>query len=318
MAVVVTLSLSITSTQAAELWRGDFETGDLDQWNFQLNAQNISVVSMPLVEGMYAAEIQLTNDATWPNGLKRVELQHAPGAVRTAEGADTYFAWSFYLPATLPTDPSQQIGYWESGQSYQQMMAFTVTGESIRFVTRQPSNQTHWQADNMVTAQQWHRIAMHIHWSKDENVGEVNVWFDGTQVVTAAGARTLNDDNPHFTQVGLLRGQVDFTDAPIIVIDDAVEGESLMDVRPDPQGAGGSGGTAGVGGGGVGGSGTSSGTGGAGQGGGATSSGGTATQPLSDEESDCGCTMPGGSPGSSGFALLALLGLAASMRRRGA
>src|SRR5262245_60293282 len=80
---------------AAQVWVGDMETGDTSQWGYELNPQNITMVQMPVAQGSYAAHIELTNDATWPNGLKRVELQHAPGAARTAEGAELYWAWSF-------------------------------------------------------------------------------------------------------------------------------------------------------------------------------------------------------------------------------
>jgi hypothetical protein len=230
--------------QADVAWVGDFEDGTLDQWDGALNGRNISVVMDPVAEGAYGARIELTNDAVWPNGLKRVELHHGPDPARTAEGAETYFAWSFYLPETLPADPSQQIGYWESDQSYQQMMAFQVEAEHISFATRRPQNQIHWEQDGVVTPGAWHRIAMRIFWSKDAAQGEVDVWFDGEQVVSGAQAQTLADDNPHFTQVGLLRGAVEFADAPVIMIDDAVEGDTLEDVRPDAlsQGTGGGGG----------------------------------------------------------------------------
>ena len=126
------------TAHAAPVWIGDFETNDLTQWNNALNGSHISVVTSPIFQGTHAAQIQLTNDALWPNGLKRVELHHSPAAGRTAEGAETYFAWSFFLPAALPTTPSQQIGYWESDQSYNQIMAFSVEGEHVRFITQKP------------------------------------------------------------------------------------------------------------------------------------------------------------------------------------
>lgn len=223
---------------AAPVWVADMETGDLSQWGYLLNQEidgvkYTTVTSDPVVQGSYAARIELHNDAVWPNGLKRVEVQHGPEASRTAEGATLFFAWSFYLPETLPQEPSQQIGYWESGNSYQQMMAFEVTGERITFSTRKPQNVVQWDQDGVVTAGEWHRIAMRITWSKDPAVGAVDVWFDGDQVVTNAAAQTLADDNPHFTQMGLLRGKVEFEDVPVIVIDDAVEGDSVEDVHPE-------------------------------------------------------------------------------------
>lgn len=113
------------------------------------------------------------------------------------------------------------------------MMAFTLAGDTLSFTTRQPSNVVQWTGAGVVKPAEWHRIAMRVKWSKDAAIGSVSVWFDGVQVVDNAIAKTLNDDNPHFTQIGLLRGDADFADAPVIYIDDAIEGDTLEDVRPD-------------------------------------------------------------------------------------
>jgi len=321
VAAFATAALTSSEALAAPVWVGDLETGDLSQWEGQLNGQHISIATSPVIQGMYAAQIQLTNDAVWPNGLKRVELHHSPAAGRTAEGAETYFAWSFYLPETLPTDPGQEIGYWESDQSYQQMMAFDVDGEHISFATRKPQNKVHWDADGQVTAGAWHRIALHVKWSKDQAQGLVDVWFDGAQVVTQGGAQTLADDNPHFTQVGLLRGAIEFQDAPIIFIDDALEGDTLADVHPDLANEGG-GGTGGGSGGSPGtGGGTAGTSGGAGaQGGSAVTSVGAGGAPADNAAGDdggCGCRTVR-SPLESSAALVAgALALVALGRRRG-
>jgi MYXO-CTERM domain-containing protein len=308
-----------TEARAEPVWIGDLEGGDLSQWSGQLNGEHISVVMTPTIQGMYAAQVQLTNDAVWPNGLKRVELHHSPADARTAEGASTYFAWSFYLPETLPIDPGQQIGYWESDQSYQQVMAFDVEGEHIRFSTRKPNNQVHWEADGAVTAGAWHRIAMQITWSTDPGQGFVDVWFDGEQVVTQGSAQTLADDNPHFTQIGLLRGAIEFQDAPIIYIDDAVEGDTLEDVHPAlPMGEGGGGGG---GAGGQAGSGGGGGAGGAqngsGGGGGAVSTAaGAGAAPPGGEESGGDCHLSPTRSGGPGAALAGLLAALAFVWRR--
>ncbi|WP_437869744.1 polysaccharide lyase [Sorangium sp. So ce363] len=272
------LATTLTAgASAAPVWTGDFETGNLNQWNTTLNGEHISVVTSPVLQGTRAGRVQLTNDARWSNGIKRVELNHKPAAGRTAEGAQTYFAWSFYLPEALAADPPTQIGYWESENSYNQMMSFEVVGQHISFATRKPDNKVHWEADGAVTPGVWHRIALHIRWSTNPNQGSVDVWFDGKQVVTGGKAQTLADNNAHFTQIGLLRNPSEFTDSPVIVLDDAVEGDTLEDVRPalPSSGEGGAGGAGGSGGaGGAGGSGGADGSGGSGStgtaGGGAT------------------------------------------------
>jgi MYXO-CTERM domain-containing protein len=244
LASALLVALVATPASAAIVWTGDLETGDLSQFNYVLNGEiggNVyaSAVQDLVLQGAYAAHIELHNDAVWSNGLRRVELQHLPDAARTAEGATTCFAWSFYLPETLPEDPGHTIGYWESQNSYQQMMAFNTNGDDIRFITQQPSYAEHWNAQAVLTPAVWHRLAMCVLWSQDPGVGRVDVWFDGEQVVTAAAAKTLADDNPHFTQIGLLRSDVDYDGVPVIYIDDVLEGDAIEDVDP-PEPPGGS------------------------------------------------------------------------------
>jgi MYXO-CTERM domain-containing protein len=234
---VLLVALAAPLASAAVVWTGDFETGDLSQFNYVLHEEvdgNVyaSATQDVVLQGAYAARIELHNDAEWGNGLRRVELQHLPDAARTAEGATTCFAWSFYLPEALPEDPGHTLGYWESQDSYQQMMAFNTNGQSIRFITQQPDYTEHWSADGVLTPGEWHRIAMCVLWSEDPGTGLVDVWFDGEQVVTAAAAKTLADGNPHFAQIGLLRGDVDYDGVPVIHIDDVLEGDAVADVDP--------------------------------------------------------------------------------------
>jgi MYXO-CTERM domain-containing protein len=237
------VALAATPVSAAIVWTGDFETGDLSQFDYVLNGDvggNVyaSAVQDLVLQGAYAARIELHDDAVWPgNNLRRVELQHLPDAPRTAEGATTCFAWSFHLPEALPEDPGHTLGYWESQNSYQQMMAFDSNGDDLRFITQQPRYTEHWNASDVLTPGQWHRIAMCVLWSEDPGVGLVHVWFDGEQVVTAAAAKTLADSNPHFAQIGLLRGNIDYDGVPVIYIDDVLEGDTIEDVDPpDPPG----------------------------------------------------------------------------------
>ena len=238
LALVLSSATTVSRAAAQVVWRGDFETGDTSQFDSELNGEvggvrYIVVGTDPVAEGTYAAQISLHDDARWSNGLRRVELHHSPGAARTAEGDELYFAWSFFLPETLPTDPGQTIGYWESNRSYQSLMAFELSGEDLLFTTRRPAYARQWDGAGAATTGEWHRIAMHILWSTDETVGRVDVWFDGEQVVDGAMAATLVDANDAFTQIGLLRGDMDFSDVPVIYLDDAVEGDTLADVRPD-------------------------------------------------------------------------------------
>jgi hypothetical protein len=223
-------SSSPTSLTAAgeRPWRGDFETGDLSQWSYLLNARGLSVVAAPVAEGRYAARVEIQNDDRWPNGLNRVEVQHKPAASTEAEGADGYYAWGVYLPAPLG-EARHQLGYWESDRSFRQIMSFEARGTTIAFVTRLPSERVWWTGTGQLTAKTWHRLAMHVRWSTDPAVGSVDVWFDGRQVVRRAAART-RWDNPAFLQIGILRDVPG--PAEELFLDAAAEGATLGDVLP--------------------------------------------------------------------------------------
>ena len=212
------------------------------RFNNQLNGEvdgkrYLTIQEDVVLQGSKAAKVELHNDAKWTsNGLKRVELNHRPKDELTREGSKIFFALEFLPPKALPADPSAQIGYWESTSSYKQMMAITIAGEDIRFDTRQPANKRQWEGKGLATPGTWHRVAMSIVWSKDPDKGKVSLWFDGKKVVNQQSAQTLNDDNAHFVQIGLLRDEVEFDDVPVIYLDDAVEGKDLADVRVElPQ-----------------------------------------------------------------------------------
>lgn len=278
---------------AAPVWVGDFETNDLSQFDGLLNANingvdYITLVQDVVVQGQYAARIELHDDAVWSNGLRRVELHHTPAPGRTAEGAQTWFAWSFYLPETLSADVDQSIGYWETASSYQQLLVWNVSGEQVTFATRFPEYVQHWQ-DDVATAGVWHRIAIHLVWSQDPDSGSVDVWFDGEQVVTAAAVATLADTNAAFTQLGLLRGNFDFDDVPVIYIDDAVEGDSYEDVHPELAPTGGESSSGGGDSAGDGGS-----SGGASTSGGSSTGGGTASASATGASASAGATAGDG------------------------
>ena len=75
------LALMPAVAHAEPAWSGDFETGDLAQWNYLLNptinrVDYITLEEGEVAQGDYAARIELHNDAVWGNGLKRVEMQH--------------------------------------------------------------------------------------------------------------------------------------------------------------------------------------------------------------------------------------------------
>ena len=199
--LVATVFASATTVSAEVIWRGDFETGDASQWK-GAPKDGVAVVKDPVREGKYALRIDGT-DAAKKGKHDRIEFQHQPKARGTAEGTERYFGWSVYLPKKL-TDATHSLGYFETRNSWSQLMAFEVKGEDILFTTRVPYRRQ-WSGKGKITPGKWHDFAIHVLWSRDPEKGFVEVWFDGEKVVTLTKTATLKDENVAFFQIGLFR-----------------------------------------------------------------------------------------------------------------
>ena len=261
--VVIAVScLVLTSNaRAALLWKGDFETGDVSQWDGSTatktgNRDNLIFVSDSVADGKKAAKITLRDDIIFePYNQSRVEVKHV--GLHTLDGEDSYFAWSFMVPKDA--EIRSNIGYWESTPTSKNTMTFFIEpaqggGTNLKFGTGDLGQTVRWTVK--LELSKWHRLALHNHWSQDPNVGKVDVWYDGTQVVTGASV-AKRDVNKLFFQMGLHRSD---PSPPVqdIYIDAAMEADSQADILlalPDPMGMGGAGGSGGMaGGGGLGGS----------------------------------------------------------------
>lgn len=221
---VLGLAVLVSAGNASAAWRGDFETGDLSQWSYVLTDAGFSVVTEPVLEGGHSAKIAIDGTHLWSNGLNRVELQRKPDA--GAEGSEVYFGWSLYLPEALTND-DHQIGYWESDQSYKQVMSLHARGQDLTFNTNLPGYKEHWKGTGRLTPGTWHRVVYRVFWSAAPEMGKVSLYFDNELVVDQVAARTYVD-NPAFVQVGILRTTIDKTE--VMLLDDAREGAALSDV----------------------------------------------------------------------------------------
>src|SRR4029078_8079074 len=94
------------------------------------------VVSDPVRAGKYALRIDRAHTGKKGNH-DRLEFQHQPKPPGTAEGTARDFRSTVYLPKKL-TDATHSLGYFETRNSWSQLMAFEVKGEDILFPTRAP------------------------------------------------------------------------------------------------------------------------------------------------------------------------------------
>jgi len=225
-AAIAFLLVSAATVSAEVLWRGDFETGDTSQWK-GAPKDGVQVVTDPVRAGKYALRIDGTNAAK-KGAHDRLEFQHQPKPPGTAEGTERYFGWSVYLPKRL-TDATHSLGYFETRDSWSQLMAFEVKGEDILFTTRQPYTR-HWSGKGAMSPGKWHDFALHVLWSRDPKKGFVEVWFDGKPVVPLARTATLRDENESFFQIGLFRETSEVPET--ILLDHVTEATTLADLTP--------------------------------------------------------------------------------------
>lgn len=340
--------------QAAVVWTANFEKGDLSEWKPGVNEKkgdrvNAEASAEKAYRGSKAGKITVHPDDTFTFDQNRVDIQHP--STLTDEGKDMWLSGHYLLVEDAKV--RNEIAFFESNVSYQNVMDFWVEpksggGTTINFGVGFLGETKVWTADFAPGV--WHQIAIHVLWSTDANKGMVDVWYDGTKVVTGRKAKTKADGNTLFFQTGLHRKNVaQFTET--LFFDEFIEADSEADVKiaapsmdPPVGGSGGNGG-AGAGGASAGAGGASSGassmagagtsgssTGGmAGTAGSGTITGGTtpvtsagstgvagsSSGAASGAEDDGGCSVSGALPSeSSRFVTVLLLGACAVRARR--
>jgi energy-coupling factor transporter transmembrane protein EcfT len=224
------LCLPLQNVAAKTLWRGDFETGDLLQWQNLINPAALSVTRECVSEGTYAGKVTLSGDASllWHGreDLNRSEFHYTPAVASTSEGKETFFGFHFYLPKTL-SDGRHELGYWESDKSWQQMMRFNIADTIFSF--QETAQQApFWQIKNGALPKHWHSVAMHIHWSVNPQDGFAQVWVDSKDMGKYFFKTLYEPDALMFTQIGILRQREKAVD--VILIDAARETDNLAEL----------------------------------------------------------------------------------------
>ena len=227
-AVPTLLMLASAPAHAEVLWRGDFETGDVSQWSYQLNPEGLDIATQPVLDGQYAAQIELSTANRWQeSSMYRVELQRTLSGDGGLEGTETYFGWSVYLPEALPTGDFQ-LGYFETDVTYNQVFSLHARGTELSLFLNHHGGAP-WRGAELLEVGKWHRFVYHVVWSSDPSVGAVSLWVDGVKWVDARPARTFVDDQRAFIQLGLFSNTAPSATTTLYV-DAAMEGESYVDV----------------------------------------------------------------------------------------
>lgn len=199
------------------LFKGDFETGDLSQWQAVQRAEDdrIEVVSSPTDGGKYAARFKVHPGDVVEAGRghgNRAEVfarhglgsQALTGAWPDPEGSERWYGWSTFFPNDFPVfsdgDDWQLFLQWKNYGAGSPPLDMRLRNNKMEFHT--------WA--KTIERGRWNRFMAHIKWSPDSNVGFVEFWYDGKLVVPKDYTATMRDGEcdrgiSNYFKIGLYR-----------------------------------------------------------------------------------------------------------------
>lgn len=208
---------------------GDFESGDLSQWEGReaARADSIQVVTAPTRSGRYAAKFTVRAGERVSNG-NRAEIFRDNG---DKAGREVWYAWSFLVPRDfldVEWTPKlwQCIGQWHDqpdktkgetwatfpGRSPSIAVYYTSKGGvpaiEVWYGTYGKGENQKIVATAPIRKGEWHDLMFHIRWSQ-QNDGFLAPFLDGKPLIAgekerASGPNMWNGAS-HYLKIGLYR-----------------------------------------------------------------------------------------------------------------
>ena len=227
---LVALALASSAARASVLWRGDFSTGDLSQWNsIEALANRLTVVTSPAHTTSHTMRVELHSGDIVYNGC-RAEVD----GPFESEGAERYYAWSTLFPTDYPTAASsdwQVFTQWHHTGNFGGSPPLEFDLGSNRITLLADGATTLWSAPLVLGV--WHDFIFHVKFSPNAAVGFVEVWLDGKQALAKTYRPTMYAGGQVYLKQGLYR-KASITQTAVIYHAGMIEGETLQDVTLAP------------------------------------------------------------------------------------
>lgn len=187
------------------IWKGDYETGNLNQfvanntWDFYPTGASASVVASssvsPAGAGGYIGKYYVPSGAGATGSSVRAESIIDPGYNFT-RNQDLWFSFSTYLGADMPMATSnwQTIAQWKNHLYGSPPISLSISDGTFRIdggygypgSVSDPNytEQSHLYSQDVAPASvsQWHSWLFHIYFSDDPSLGYIEAWHNGQQV----------------------------------------------------------------------------------------------------------------------------------------
>jgi hypothetical protein len=216
------------------LFRGDYESGDLAQFDLVQTVQDdrIRVVSEPVRQGRSAARFEVRAGDSIGDSAPRAELALTERReVCCRDGDERFYAWSTLFADDFPTDPNKFIDFmqFKGDGDGGGPVTFMVWGEQMQVRV----NGTHWRAP--LQRGRWQDFVFHAKWSPDPDVGFIELYHNGRLALPRKYMATLDRGEDGraieaYLKQGLYRSY-DFDRTGVLYHDGLVAGTSLEAVR---------------------------------------------------------------------------------------
>ncbi|HYV66701.1 MAG TPA: polysaccharide lyase [Myxococcales bacterium] len=225
------ICLASFQARASIVWRGDFETDDLSQWDkVDGLTSRLTVVKSPLRQGSYALRVELRSGDVASNGNRNELVRTVP----ETEGMDRYYAWSTMFDASYPIANTWQVftQWHHSGCCGSPPLEFDVDGQTLS-LSRNPPDNTGTVAiwSTPLVRGVWHDFVLHVIWSSSADKGFIELWYDGQKVIEGKSVQTLFPNMVNYLKQGLYRDS-SIAATGVVYHDGMTMGTTLADVAP--------------------------------------------------------------------------------------
>lgn len=189
------------------LWSGNYDTGNLSQWDLVQEAApgRISIVPSPTEPSNPVARYEVRPEDSIGDTSPRAEVGEFLGE---KEGEERWYRWYTYFPESFPTNfPNGFITFtqWRAVDESEEYSSFMVWGERLEL----RREGTRWSTK--LTKGVWHKFVYHVKWSPDPNVGFIELFYDGQLVLPKTNVRTMGgtvaDPIENYVKQGLYKAE---------------------------------------------------------------------------------------------------------------
>jgi hypothetical protein len=206
--------------------RLDFESGTASDWAIQRSSDDrIRILSSPLRDGGKVGRFEVRGGDS-VSGSARAELADTNNMA--SEGQERTYSWSTLLPSDYPiVDKWQDIVQWKNEGTGTPPLQIGIRGDQIGLAGG-PQVNYRWPWKTTVERGKWVDFTVRIKWSSDAQVGWVEAWYEGQQVLERYPMATLYPGVDNYFKLGLYRDS-DISQTGVVYHDDVVISAPLFE-----------------------------------------------------------------------------------------